>query len=275
MRDLSRDTALLSLNTATVQKQWDLGEAISGCARHGIGAIAPWRDQLQALGVAEAVRMINDQGLRVSSLCRGGFFTADNQLNVDDNRRAVDEATALGAECLVLVVGGLLAGSRNLPEARRIVGDGIAKLLEHARVQGMRLAIEPLHPMYAADRGCINTLRDALDVCDDLGEGIGVAIDTYHVWWDADLERQIKRAGQSNRILACHVCDWLVPTQDLLTNRGMPGDGIIDLRRIRSMVEAAGYDGCYEIEIFSSKNWWQRNPDEVLQTCIERHQTVV
>ena len=275
MRDLSRDTRLLSLNTATIREQWGLGEAIEGCVRHGIGGIAPWRDQLHVLGVTEAVKRISDEGLRVSSLCRGGLFTVDDHLNLDDNRRAVDEATALGAECLVLVVGGLMAGSRDLPEARRRVAEGIAKLLDHARVQGMRLAIEPLHPMYAADRGCVNTLREALDLCDVLGAGVGVAIDTYHVWWDADLERQIRRAGQAGRIFAYHVCDWLVPTENLLTDRGMPGDGIIDLRRVRGAVEAAGYNGCCEIEIFSAKNWWRRDPDEVLRICVERFQSVV
>ncbi len=274
LRDLSSDRTLLSLNTATVRERWGLREAVEGCARHGIGAIAPWRDQLHVLGVPDAVRMIRDHGLRVSSLCRGGFFTADEHLNLDDNRRAVDEAAALGADCLVLVVGGLVAGSRDLPDARRRVGDGIAALLDHARAQRMPLAIEPLHPMYAADRGCVNTLRAALDLCDRLGEGVGVAIDTYHVWWDADLERQIQRAGQASRILAYHVCDWLVPTADLLSDRGMPGDGVIDFRRIRRAVEAAGYDGCCEIEIFSA-NWWQRDPDDVLRVCIERHQRVV
>ena len=219
--------------------------------------------------------MIREHGLRVSSLCRGGFFTVDDRLNLDDNRRAVDEATALGAECLVLVVGGLAAGSRNLPVARRRVADGIAQLLEHARPREMPLAIEPLHPMYAANRGCINTLRDALDLCDRLGGGVGVAIDTYHVWWDAELEHQIGCAGEAGRLLAFHVCDWLVPTTDLLEDRGMPGDGVIDLRRIRAALEAAGYDGCCEIEIFSKRNWWLRDPDEVLRVCIERHQDVV
>ena len=248
LRDLSNDRTLLSLNTATVRERWGLREAIEGCARHGIGAIAPWRDQLDALGVPDAVRMIGDHGLRVSSLCRGGFFTADDRLNLDDNRRAVDDACALGAECLVLVVGGLVAGSRDLPDARRRVGDGIAALLDHARGQRMPLAIEPLHPMYAADRGCVNTLRVALDLCDRLGDGVGVAIDTYHVWWDPELESQLERAGQAKRVLAYHVSDWLVPTEDLLSDRGMPGDGVIELRRIRRAVEAAGYGGCCEID---------------------------
>jgi sugar phosphate isomerase/epimerase len=271
----SPDPARLSLNTATIRRQWGLGEAIAGCARHGIGAIAPWRDQLQALGVLEAASRIRDHGLRVSSLCRGGFFTADDALNLDDNRRAVDEAAAIGAECLVLVVGGLVEGTRDLTDARRRVADGIAALGDHARARAVRLAIEPLHPMYAADRGCINTLRQALDLCERLGPDVGVAVDSYHVWWDPELEVQIARAGAADRILAYHVCDWLVPTEDLRSDRGMPGDGVIELRRLRGMVEAAGYDGCCEIEIFSEKNWWRRDPDEVLRVCVERYASAV
>jgi sugar phosphate isomerase/epimerase len=150
-----------------------------------------------------------------------------------------------------------------------MVADGLAAMLPHARASRMPLAIEPLHPMYAADRACVNTLAQALDLCDRLGEGIGVAIDTYHVWWDPDLAGQIARAGR--RILAHHICDWLVPTGSLLLDRGMMGDGLIDLRGIRRMIEAAGFKGPQEVEIFSSENWWKRPGDEVLRTCIERY----
>jgi sugar phosphate isomerase/epimerase len=139
----------------------------------------------------------------------------------------------------------------------------------------MPLAIEPLHPMYAADRACVNTMKQALDICDRLGAGTGVALDVYHVWWDPELENQIIRAGQNEQLLAYHVCDWLVPTRDLLMDRGMMGDGIIELKKIRAWVEKAGYDGCCEVEIFSSYNWWKKDPDQVLKTCIERHQSVV
>ena len=198
---------------------------------------------------------------------------AGRRAALDDNRRAVDEAAAIGAQCLVLVVGGLPKGSRDLADARRQVHDGIAALLPYARQAGMPLAIEPLHPMFAADRACVNTLGQALDLCDQLGEGTGVAVDVYHVWWDPDLARQIARAGR--RILAYHVNDWLVPTTDLLLDRGMMGDGVIDLRAVRAQVEAAGYRGHCEVEILSANNWWQRDPDEVLRVCIERHQTVV
>jgi sugar phosphate isomerase/epimerase len=278
MRDLTRDTRLLSINTATIRAQCDLRQAIDGIARAGIRGISPWRDQLQAMGVAAAAQAIRAHGLTVTGLCRGGMFTSFDRAGLaralDDNRRAVDEAAAIGAECLVLVVGGLAPNSRDLIAARELVKDGIAALLPHARAANMPLAIEPLHPMYAADRACINTLAQANDLCDALGPGLGIAVDVYHVWWDPALEREIARAGAAGRILAYHMCDWLVPTRDLLNDRGMMGDGVIDLRRIRGLVEAAGYSGCCEVEIFSQENWWKRPPDDVLATCIERYRSV-
>ena len=267
------DASKTSLNTATVKAQWDLRQCIKGCVRHGISGISPWRDVLQAMGVQQAASAIRDAGLRVTGLCRGGMFpvadAGDRQAVVDDNRRAVDEALAIGAECLVLVVGGLPKGSKDIADARRQVRDGIAELLEYARPNGMPLAIEPLHPMYAADRACVNTMQQANDLCDELGPGLGIALDVYHVWWDPDLKREIDRAGRE-RLLAFHVCDWLVPTNDLLLDRGMMGDGVIDIPRIRAWVEEAGYRGFYEVEIFSADNWWQRDGDEVLSTLKQR-----
>ena len=257
----------LSLNTATVKKQWTLAEAIEGCARHGIRGISPWRDQVAAMGLEKAKRAIKENELIVTGLCRGGFFTAPNWR--DDNRRAIEEAHTLGAQCLVLVVGGLLPGSKDLPLSREKVKEGIAAILPEARKAGVPLAIEPLHPMQAAERACVNTLEQALDLCESLGEGLGVAVDVYHVWWDPKLEQQIKRAGKK-RLLAYHICDWLVPTRDLLNDRGMMGDGVIDLPTIRSWVQAAGYGGLQEVEIFSELDWWKRDPDEVLRTCKER-----
>jgi sugar phosphate isomerase/epimerase len=192
----------------------------------------------------------------------------------DDNRRAVDEALAIGARCLVLVVGGLPRPSRDLSGARAIVRDGIAELLDYAKAAGMPLAIEPLHPMYAADRACVNTLAHALDLCDELAPAdpaaLGVAVDVYHVWWDPALEIGIERAGQGGRLFAYHICDWLVPTTDLLNDRGMMGDGVIDLPRIRGWMERSGYTGAHEVEIFSER-WWSVPGDEVLATCAERH----
>jgi sugar phosphate isomerase/epimerase len=276
MRDLAARPELLSLNTATVRERWTLPQIVEGCARHGIRAIAPWRDQVAACGLETAIRLIRTHGLRVNGYCRGGMFPAADAAGraraLEDNRRAVDEALALGAECLVLVVGGLPAGSKDIAGARQQVKDGIAALLDYASPQGLPLAIEPLHPMYAADRACVNTLAQANDLCDALGDGVGVAVDVYHVWWDPALEREIARAGQ--RILGFHVCDWLVPTTDLLLDRGMMGDGVIDIPKIRDRVEAAGYAGCVEVEIFSARNWWQRDPDEVLQTVRERYASV-
>ncbi|HEY5900850.1 MAG TPA: sugar phosphate isomerase/epimerase [Burkholderiales bacterium] len=256
----------LSLNTATVRKQWTLAQIIDGCARHGIEGISPWRDQVAQMGLSEASKAIRASGLTVTGLCRGGFFTAKNWR--DDNMRAIEEAQTLGAQCLVLVVGGLAPQSKDLAGARERVRDGIAVILPEARKAGVPLAIEPLHPMQAAERACINTLEQALDLCDELGDGLGVAVDVYHVWWDPKLRDQIRRAGK--RVFAYHICDWLVPTRDLLNDRGMMGDGVIDLPLIRSWVEATGYSGFQEVEIFSELDWWKRDPDEVLRTCVER-----
>ena len=258
----------LSLNTATVRKQWTLAQIIDGCARHQITGISPWRDQVEQMGLAQAKSAIQANGLTVTGLCRGGFFTAPDWH--DDNRRALEEAHELGAQCLVLVVGGLPKGSKDLRGARQQVRDAIAALLPEARAAKVPLALEPLHPMQAAERACINTLEQALDACDELGEGIGVAVDVYHVWWDPKLEQQIARAGRKKRLYAYHICDWLVPTRDLLNDRGMMGDGVIDLPLIRSWVEGAGYTGFQEVEIFSELDWWKRDPDEVLKTCVER-----
>ena len=194
---------------------------------------------------------------------------AGRQAAHDDNRRAVDEAAAIGAHCLVMVCGGLPDGSKDMIDARIQVADGLERMLPYAREAGVPVAIEPLHPMTAADRACVNTLEHALDLCDALGEGIGVAVDVYHVWWDPKLEDQIARAA--DRILGFHVCDWLVPTVDLVWDRGMMGDGLIDIPRIRGWVEAAGYRGFNEIEIFSERNWWKRDPEEVVETCIDRY----
>jgi sugar phosphate isomerase/epimerase len=277
------DAGLLSLNTATVRKQWTLPGIIDGCARHGIRGIAPWRDQVAAAGLRECALRIRDNGLTVTGYCRGGMFPAidreGRRAAHDDNRRAVDEALALGARCLVLVVGGLppdrdgVIRSKDLAGAREMVRDGIGELLEYSRGAGMPLAIEPLHPMYAADRACVNTMAHANDLCDELGAGLGIAVDVYHVWWDPQLKGEIERAAGANpsRLLAYHICDWLVPTTDLLTDRGMMGDGVIDLRLIRSWMEQGGYRGFHEVEIFSANNWWRRDPDEVLATCKRRH----
>lgn len=287
MRDLSGDHRWLSLNTATVRKQGSLLDIIDACARNGIRAIDPWRDQVAAIGLDRAVRAVKDAQLELSGYCRGGMFPADPAHRSearDDNRRAVDEATALGASCLVLVVGGLpqysrpgSAPSRDIWGAQAQVEDGIAELLAYARAAKLPLAIEPLHPMFAADRACVNTTRQALDLCDRLDPArtgaLGVAIDVYHVWWDFELMPQIERAGH-DRLLAFHVCDWLVPTTDMLNDRGMMGDGVIDIPRIRAAVEAQQFAGYVEVEIFSNR-WWAMPVDDVIATCVARMKTVV
>jgi sugar phosphate isomerase/epimerase len=230
------------------------------------------------MGLAAAAKAARALEITVTGVCRGGMFPAPDAAGrkaaIEDNLRAIEEAHALGAQCLVLVVGGLPPGSKDLAGAREQVRDGVAAILPQARAAGVPLAIEPLHPMYAADRACVNTLDQALDLCDALDPersgALGVAVDVYHVWWDPRLERAIERAGKQ-RLLAFHICDWLVPTRDLLNDRGMMGDGVIDLPRIRGWMERAGYAGAHEVEIFSELNWWRRDPDEVLEVIKERH----
>ncbi len=291
MRDFSKDHQQLSLNTATVRKEHGrdkpLGEILEACARREVRAVAPWRDQVAAVGLAKISKQIKTLELKLSGYCRGGMFPyTDNQGHQvvrEDNRRAVDEACELGAPCLVLVVGGLpgalngAAAHKNMALTREQVTEGIAELLDYAKRHHMPLAIEPLHPMFAADRACINTLEQALDVCDVLdperSAALGVAVDVYHVWWDPKLEAQIARAG--SRIHAFHVCDWLTPTTDLLNDRGMMGDGVIDIPKIRGWVEAQGFRGYSEVEIFSINNWWQKGCFEVIETCIARHKSAV
>ncbi len=274
MKPLLLESRHLSLNTATLGPRHSLQQAVEGCVKYGFGGIAPWRDKLTETGLKQACRLINDAGLRVSGLCRGGMFPAGTKRERADiradNYRAIDEAAALGAECLVLVVGGLPPGQKDLASARRQVEDGIAGILDYARAARVRLAIEPLHPMYAGDRACINTLAQALALCEGFGEGVGVAADAYHVWWDPDLPAQLHRAGRGQRLYACHICDWLVPTRHLLTDRGMMGDGVIDLNEFCRTVDGAGYSGLYEVEIFSDGGWWQKSVDETLGTISAR-----
>jgi sugar phosphate isomerase/epimerase len=268
----------LSINLATVRPQFGFAAAVDACLAQGITAIAPWRDQVEAIGLDEAARIVKVNGIQVTGYCRGGMFPATDPIGlaaaIDDNKRAIDEAATLGADCLVMVVGGLPGTSKDIEAARAMVADGLAAILPYARACKVPLAIEPLHPMYAGDRACVNTLEQALDLCDALGAGIGVAIDVYHTWWDPKIRSQIARAGRNGQILAHHICDWLIPTRDLLLDRGMMGDGVIDLKQIRADIEQAGFHGAQEVEIFSSENWWKRPGEEVIATCIERYRTV-
>jgi len=266
--------ARLSLNTATVRGR-GLLEAIDACARAGVPWIAPWRDALEALPPARAGRAIADAGLRVSSLCRGGFFpaatAAERRARIDDNLRAVDEAAELGTDVLVLVCGGL--PDRDLAGARQMVADGIAAVEPHARARGVRLGIEPLHPMFAADRSVVATLGEARALAARLDSpAVGVIVDAYHVWWDPRLGEEI--AAAAPHTLGFHVSDWIVPLPDVLDGRGMMGDGVIDLRAMRRRVDAAGYGGPIEVEIFNAA-LRARPLDEVLATMVARYRETV
>ncbi|MEV0002654.1 sugar phosphate isomerase/epimerase family protein [Micromonospora sp. NPDC050980] len=269
--------AKLSLNQRTTPR-WSVREAVEGCVRGGIPAIGLWREPVAEIGVPAAASLVAEAGLRVSSLCRGGFLTAEGERArveaLADNRRAIDEAAGLGADCLVLVVGGLPPGSRDLPGARRRVADALAELAPYAGERGVRLALEPLHPMYCADRAVLSTLGQALDLAEAFpAEQVGVVVDTFHVWWDPDVWRQIARAGA--RIASFQVCDFLTPLPaDVLLGRGMMGDGHIDFPPLRRAVAAAGYTGDTEVEIFNAEVW-ATDPDRVLATMAERYVELV
>jgi sugar phosphate isomerase/epimerase len=253
--------ARLSLNQATI-KRATVAEAVEGCARHGIESIGLWREPVADHGLERTAKLVADAGLRVSSLCRGGFLTAvDNRAALDDNRRAIDEAAALRTDTLVMVVGGVQA-DKDLVGARQRVADAIAELSAHAGEAGVTLALEPMHPVFCADRGVLSTLSQALDLA-ERNSSVGVVVDALHVWWDPDLDAQIVRAGP--HIASYQVCDWLTPVPaDVLLGRGYPGDGDIDLDRLTRHVAATGYAGDVEVEIFNA-GIWAADFDEVIE----------
>lgn len=267
------DISRLSLNQMTV-RNLDVPAAVDLCARNDIHYIGLWREPVARSGLRESARAVRDAGLRVSGLCRGGFFAAateaQRQARLDDNRRAVEEAATLGADLLVLVCGG--TPDQDLGGARQMVAQGISELLPFAREHGVRLGVEPLHPMYAATRSVIVTLKQALDMIQGLPpESVGVVIDIYHVWWDPDLYTQIQRA--QGRIFGFHLCDWLDPMPDFVNGRGLMGDGWAAIRNIREAVDAASYSGPVEVEIFN-QDLWNLPSDEVIARIKERWQTV-
>ncbi len=253
MKDLSR----LCIHTITT-RPWSLAEAIEAYTNAGVPGITVWRQALDPYGAKEAGRMLADSGLSVVSLCRGGFFpsAAAEGLKsaINDNLRAIDEAAAIGAPLIVLVCGAV--AGQPLSESRKQIADGIAAVLPAAQAAGVRLGIEPLHPMYADTRSAINTLRQANDMVAEIANPwLGVTVDVYHLWWDPDLEAEIARAGDS--IFSFHVCDWRTPTRDLLNDRGLMGEGCIDIPRIRGWVDRTGFHGFVEVEIFSDEYWAQ------------------
>ena len=255
-----------SLNQATT-KYWPLEELVAGCVDAGVTGVGLWREDAQAYGVHKAAALVRGAGLMVTSLCRGGFF--DQPGWYDENRRAIDEAAVLGAPALVLVSGGLPADSRDLDAARAGVGEAIGRLVPHALDAGVRLAIEPLHPMFCSDRCVVSTLGQALDLATPFpASAVGVVIDTYHLWWDDTVWTQISRAGRAGRIASFQVADWLTPLPaGVLLGRGLPGEGCIDLRRFAEAVDAAGYDGHTEVEVFHA-DVWARPGREVLDAAL-------
>ena len=264
------DFSRLSFNQKTLD-QWDMRQAIEGCVRHEIPWIAPWREKIAEIGLDETARLIRDAGLKVSSLCRGGFFPAqtaeERKAAIEDNRKAIHEAATIGTDVLVMVNGGM-NGCR-IQDARDMVRDGIEAIVPYAEERGVKIGIEPLHPAFAADRAVTASLEEANDLAEHFGSPwVGVVIDIYHVWWDAHVHREIRRAAPYT--LGFHVNDWLVPNTNVLVGRGMMGDGVVDNRELREWVDAEGYDGPIEVEIFN-EDIWSRDGDEVLAEMKERY----
>lgn len=268
------DKSRLSLNQITTNA-WSVREAVEGCARHGVPAIALWRNKIAETGLAECVRLVNDAGLHVSSVCRGGMFPAasmaERAKSIEDNFRAVDEVAALHADSLVMVVGG--CAGVGLEEARKMVVDGVAALVPYARECGVRIGLEPLHPMFAADRSVLVTIDQALQLAAHYDPAqVGVIVDVFHIWWDPRVAELIAQAA--GRIFGFHVSDWLAPLPDTFLGRGLMGDGVIDIRKLRSFVEQAGYSGPIEVEIMN-RALWDSHPDSVLAQVVERFETFV
>ena len=266
--DLSR----LCIHTITT-KPWSIEEAAKNYSASGVSGITVWRDALQGRNIKQTGRMLRDNGLSVVSLCRGGFFPSKMQnkreLALDDNRRAIEEAFQLGTDKIVLVCGS--DPSQSLEDSRQQIHEGIASIIPEAKAAGVKLAVEPLHPMYANDRSAINTLAQANDLTEALDSPwVGVAVDVYHLWWDPDLEREIERCGKNNALLAFHICDWKTPTVDFLNDRGLMGEGCIPIRKIRSWVEATGYRSFIEVEIFSTE-YWELDQSLFLQNIISSY----
>jgi sugar phosphate isomerase/epimerase len=272
LTDLSR----LCIHTITT-RPWSIEEAAKNFALSGVKGITVWRDALQGRNIKQTGNMLRQHDLEVVSLCRGGFFPwkefTKRQAALDDNRRAIEEAFELGTKLIVLVCGSDPAQS--MEDSRKQIHDGIATILPEAEAAGIKLAIEPLHPMYADTRSAINTIEQANDMTESLkSPWVGVAVDVYHLWWDSHLEKEIERCGRNKALLAFHVCDWKSPTVDLLNDRGLMGEGCIPIRKIRSWVEATGFNGFIEVEIFSI-DYWQQDQSRFLKNIITSYKDYV
>ena len=276
---------MLALNTATLGHNleghgagWSTEQVIEACAVRGLGGITFWRREIGGRAV-EIGNRVRGAGMQVSGLCRAPFLTGPlapptRQAIVDDFHASIEMAHDLGAPVLTIVTGGVMEGSHSITESLKCVQDMVAAMAPVAADAKVVLALEPLNPVYGGNRSCLVTARDAIDMCEAIGaDNVQIAIDVYHVWWDTSLAAELRRAG-GKRIAGYHLCDWMADTTDVLLDRGMMGDGVADLRQIRAAVEDAGYDGYCEVEIFSAANWWQRPPDEVLDTMVERFRTV-
>jgi len=285
MRDFSNDHSALALNTATLGHNvdghgggWSPEQVIDACAELGLGGVVFWRREIgsRAIAIGNHARRA---GLPVAGLCRTPFLVGPlapqpRQAMLDDFEASIDMAAALGAPVLTIVVGGVEPGTKGVGESLKRVADTVARMAPLAAARSVKLALEPLHPVYGGDRSCLVTVRDAVDLCETISaDNVGIAVDIYHVWWDTTLAAELQRAGR-RRILGYHLCDWLADTRDVLLDRGMMGDGVADLKALRGAVETAGYDGLCEVEIFSANNWWKRPPYEVLRTCIDRFRSV-
>jgi sugar phosphate isomerase/epimerase len=266
------DFSRLCIHTITT-KPWTIEEAARNFSKEGIGGITVWRDALQGRNITQTGQMLREHNLRIISLCRGGFFphpeNAGRQKAIDDNKKAVDEAAALGAPLIVLVCGAV--PGQPLEESRKQIRDGIWEVLPYAEQAGVKLAIEPLHPMYADSRSAINTLGQANDIAEEINSPwVGVAADVYHLWWDPQLEMEIARCGKNSHLFAFHICDWKTPTLDLLNDRGLMGEGCINIRQIRNWLEKAGFNGFNEVEIFSNI-YWSQDQGEFLRKIKEAY----
>ena len=263
----------LVMNQATTRSRWSHIQSLESYARHGIRNVTLWRDKIKELGIRKTRTVLNDLNLNVICINRiGPIFSENGELCLnflEDAKRGIEEAFELGADNLMFFPGTSLPHKTDLENARDTVNDKLKDILPVARQATVELVLEPLHPMIAGDRSCVNTLKQSNDICVQLGEGLGIVVDVYHVWWDPELRNEINRAGSFGCLSGFHINDWLVPTNDLLTDRGMIGDGIIELKKIRGWMENAGYCGPVEIEIFSDF-WWRQDPDHVVKTAIER-----